>query len=172
MLLNVQELAQSKEPARLEESFDASDAFASIRDAVPISPVSAKLTASYADGVIEVTGTVSCKIRLSCSRCLEPTAEELRIPFEETFKVVSKETREPSEPDDDLFVPIEGERLELRPYVLEELIVQLPLAPLCREDCKGLCPECGTNRNVAECGCSADKVDPRLEALKSWFSPE
>jgi uncharacterized protein len=172
MLLNVQELAQRKEPARLEESFDASDAFAGIRDVVPISPVSAKLTASCADGVIEVTGTAECKFRLSCSRCLEPTEIELRVPFEETFKAVSKEARDNPEPDDDVFVPFEGERLELRPYVLEALIVQLPLAPLCREDCKGLCPECGTNRNEAECGCSADKVDPRLEALKGFFGPE
>jgi len=173
VLLNVQDLAQRKEPVALEESFDASSAFADIAGVAPLGPVTAKLTASYADGLIEVSGDVACRFRLTCSRCLDPVEDELCVPFHETFKVVSREAASATdEQDGEDFVPIEGERLELRPYVVEELIVQLPLAPLCREDCKGLCPECGSNRNEAECGCATEKIDPRLAALKGWFGPK
>ncbi|WP_027090927.1 YceD family protein [Cohnella thermotolerans] len=172
MLLNVQELALRKEPVALQESFDAAHALADMRDVKPLSPVKAELTAVYADRTIDVTGTIACKLQLRCSRCLDPVGEELNIPFRETFRVVSKETSDLDDREEDDFVPVHGERLELRPYVEEELLLHLPLAPLCREDCKGLCPECGENRNERECGCSNEKIDPRLASLKDWFGPK
>lgn len=169
MLLNVQELAQRKEPVTLKESFDAAAAFAGIPGVKPLTPVTAELTAYYVDKTIEVSGTIGCQVQLSCSRCLEPVVHEMNVPFKETFKVVSKVAAESDGQDEEDYVPIQGERLELRPYVEEELALQLPLAPICREDCKGLCPECGQNRNERECGCNAEKIDPRLASLKDWF---
>lgn len=172
MLLNVQELAQRKEPVTLQDSFDAGHALAGLHGVTPLGPLTAELTAVYADRAIDVTGTISCRVRLQCSRCLDPIEEQMTVPFEETFKVVSKETAEQGEQDDEDFVPIHGERLDLRPYVEEELVLHLPLAPLCREDCEGLCPECGQNRNERECGCSREKIDPRFASLKDFFDPK
>ncbi|CAM3717377.1 DUF177 domain-containing protein [Cohnella lubricantis] len=169
MLLNVQELALRKEPVTLKETFDAAPIFAGMRDVKPLGPLTAELTAYYVDRTIEVTGTIACKVQLFCSRCLDPIEQEMDVPFRETFKVVSKETADSGEQDDEEFVPIQGERLELRPYVEEQLLLHLPLAPICREDCQGLCPECGTNRNEQQCGCSTEKIDPRLASLKDWF---
>ncbi|MGC8779195.1 MAG: YceD family protein, partial [Candidatus Caldatribacteriaceae bacterium] len=54
---------------------------------------------------------------------------------------------------------------------LEELIlVNLPMKPLCRPDCLGICPKCGANRNQGECGCEVDTTDPGLAVLKAWKS--
>ncbi|MGG1311253.1 MULTISPECIES: YceD family protein [Cohnella] len=169
MLLNVQELAARGEPVRLSESFDATEAVKEVRDVKPLGPLSAELVAEYADGVIDVSGHLACKLQLACSRCLEPIEYDCQVSFQETFKIVPKEVAERGEQDDEDFVPIHGERLDLRPYVEEELLLHLPYALLCREDCKGLCPECGQNLNRGECGCNREKIDPRLMALKDWY---
>ncbi|MCC3373040.1 DUF177 domain-containing protein [Cohnella sp. REN36] len=168
MLLNVQELANRKEPAVLEESIDVNPLFAETRDVTPLSPLQAKVTAVAADGVVNVTGTLTGKLQLLCSRCLTPLEVEYEFPYGETFKHVSQEVADRGEQDDEDFVPFHGERLELRPYVEEEMVLSLPLAPLCKEDCKGLCPDCGQNRNETDCKCQQQKIDPRLEALKGW----
>jgi uncharacterized protein len=57
------------------------------------------------------------------------------------------------DPDPDLMYPVEPDWLDLEPLVHDACILELPLAPLCREDCKGLCPECGVNRNSETCSC-------------------
>ncbi|MBN2983544.1 MULTISPECIES: YceD family protein [Cohnella] len=169
MLLNVQELAARKVPVRLSESFDAAKTVENLRDVKPLSPVSAELTAEYANGMIEVSGHLDCRLQLACSRCLDPIEYDCRVSFRESFKIVSKEMAERGEQDDEDFVPIYGDSLELRPYVEEELLLHLPYAPLCREDCKGLCSECGHNLNHGTCGCNREKIDPRLAALKDWY---
>ncbi|MBB6675492.1 YceD family protein [Cohnella nanjingensis] len=168
MLLNVQELVTRKEPVILQESIDVTSLFAEMRDATPLGPLHAQLTAIAADGIVNVTGTLTGKLQLLCSRCLTPLEGEYEFPYEETFKHVSQEVAARGEQDDEDFVPFHGERLELRPYVEEELMLSLPLAPLCKEDCKGLCPDCGQNRNEQACQCQQHKIDPRLEALKGW----
>ena len=61
----------------------------------------------------------------------------------------------------------EGDEVNLAPLVRETLLLALPTKPLCREDCRGLCPRCGANRNGAECGCREEWRDPRLEVLRT-----
>jgi uncharacterized protein len=60
---------------------------------------------------------------------------------------------------------VEGHRADLRAVAAEQIQLALPLKPLCREGCAGLCPTCGANRNRIECGCRSTEVDPRLSAL-------
>jgi uncharacterized protein len=60
----------------------------------------------------------------------------------------------------------EREEVDLAPLVRETMILALPTKPLCREDCRGLCPRCGANRNGGECGCRQEWSDPRLEVLR------
>jgi len=61
----------------------------------------------------------------------------------------------------------EGEEVDLGPLIREQVLLALPTRPLCRDDCRGLCPQCGINLNHAECGCRVETFDPRLEALRS-----
>ena len=61
------------------------------------------------------------------------------------------------------------EKLDLRPFLEEALLVFMPFAPLCDKDCKGLCQSCGENLNERTCDCKHEKIDPRFEALKDLF---
>jgi uncharacterized protein len=170
LLLNVQELVARQMPVQLQGTLGAEEIFRHVPEFTPLSPIDVKLEAHAAGGLIVVTGELACKIRMQCSRCLDPIEDTLRIPFEEHFRVVQDADAETNEDDD--AVPVTDERLDLDPYLADEILVQLPFAPICKEDCKGLCPECGTNRNESSCGCRTVKIDPRLASLQDWFEPE
>lgn len=170
MFIRVQELLSRQEPVELQGAFDVTELLADWRDVTPLGPLEYRLTAQASGRRILVNGELSCKLRLLCSRCLAPIDESFVIPFEEQFQVMRDDDPAPDEDDD--FIPVTGERIDLRPVMEEELIVQLPLAPLCGPDCLGLCPECGTNRNERDCGCKTERIDPRLEALQNWFKSE
>jgi uncharacterized protein len=63
-------------------------------------------------------------------------------------------------------IPFSGDDLDLTAPVRESLLLELPMKPVCREDCVGLCPVCGANLNLERCGCRAETADPRLVSLK------
>lgn len=67
-------------------------------------------------------------------------------------------------------LPYDGEQVDLEPLLREQLVLAVPYAPLCREDCKGLCPQCGIDRNAETCACEAPP-DPRFAALKGLKLP-
>ncbi|WEK56236.1 MAG: DUF177 domain-containing protein [Candidatus Cohnella colombiensis] len=171
MLLKVQELVSRQEPVQLQGTLDTADIFQGNTDYIPTSPLEFNLTAqAFGDDRIIVTGQLSCNVRMQCSRCLESVDERLNLPFEEVYRIVSDLDAELDE--DDEAIPVSEDRIEIAPFIAEELLVQLPYAPLCREDCKGLCPECGTNRNEQSCDCNTVAIDPRLAALQDWFNPQ
>ena len=105
---------------------------------------------------IALEGTILAKLKGSCARCLEPAAFDMEIPFKEVF------VRHASDDEPDAFL-FEGNTVELEHMVLSNIIVNLPMQLLCGEECKGLCPMCGTNLNHSTCEC-----DPVLE--RSAFS--
>jgi uncharacterized protein len=122
-------------------------------------------------------GTLRGHVAVACSRCLGPVelpiAEELAVTFmprsdlpaEDPDLEVGEEEATLEDEDDGLF-PYEGEVVDLAPLFREQLVLAVPYAPLCREDCKGLCLKCGNDLNQRECGCDRRVVDPRLAALK------
>ncbi|MBW5444619.1 DUF177 domain-containing protein [Cohnella sp. CFH 77786] len=170
MLLRVQELLSRQQPTELKGTLELGELFRDSRDVIPLGPLEYRLTAQASNRRIVVAGELNCRLRLLCSRCLAPIDETFSIPFDVQFQVMKEGDPEPDEEED--VVPVTEERIELRPFLEEELVVHLPLAPLCSEECKGLCPECGTNRNEQACSCKTDRIDPRLEALQNWFKPE
>jgi uncharacterized protein len=111
------------------------------------------------EGGIDVAGTVSAPWSGSCRRCAEPVSGELRIPVRERF--VDAPLAGMS--DDELY-PITDETIDLGPLARDAVVLELPMAPLCREDCAGLCAQCGANRNEGDCGCVAPR-DPRWANL-------
>lgn len=106
--------------------------------------------------------------KLECSRCLTP------YPFraDEDFSLVlyKREPGGPAEQElekDDLDVYFyEEPEVRVAPIVEERIQMALPMKPLCREDCKGLCPTCGTDWNQGSCRCQENRIDPRWEALQ------
>jgi uncharacterized protein len=107
-------------------------------------------------GAVVVSGTVTAPWRGPCRRCLADADGTVRIDVREVFE---------DEPDPEQTYLLEGDRLDLEPLARDAVLLELPLAPLCREECAGICPTCGADRNVAPCQCSATPPDPRWAAL-------
>jgi uncharacterized protein len=120
----------------------------------------ADVTLQSFDGGVMAVGTVGAPWIGLCRRCTAPVGGELRIDVRERFT----EPGPPDDPADDEAYPIVDDRLDLRPMVRDAVVLELPLAPLCRHDCRGLCPQCGADRNEEECGCVAP-ADPRWANL-------
>ena len=119
------------------------------------------------DGRIEIVGWLHSIPRVDCSRCLESTPivvrREFRLCFQSDGTEVGSEEAELDEGD--LAVDYySGDGIDLRPILAEQVLLDLPMKPLCGDDCLGLCAQCGQNRNHEECDCEPP-VDPRLAAL-------
>jgi uncharacterized metal-binding protein YceD (DUF177 family) len=103
----------------------------------------------------------------NCARCLESYLFTLGKDFTFVLKPHDGATEDGELSEEDLsFGFYEREEVDLAPLVRETMILALPTKPLCREDCRGLCPRCGANRNGGECGCRQEWSDPRLEVLR------
>ena len=110
---------------------------------------------SVPGGVI-ATGTVTAPWHGACRRCLADAEGTLRADVREVFE---------EDFDPDQTYPLRGDRLDLEPLARDTVLLELPLAPLCRADCAGICPTCGADRNVAPCDCESAVHDPRWAAL-------
>jgi uncharacterized protein len=166
MQLNYRQVSAKAGPVEVVSSFDMSDLLKDRQDVSGFGLVQAQLTADHKSGLLEIEGTLRLPIELVCSRCLGSAKEELEIPFQESF--TPKPELVPDDDRDD--VHLIKDEIDLKPYVEEAVWLALPYIPLCKEDCLGLCPVCGQNRNIQECGCNRDRVDPRLAGLADFFN--
>jgi uncharacterized protein len=108
-------------------------------------------------------GTLAASIAAECVRCLSPA----ELPFEVSFSDLFLNPNT-ADPDPETYHVIdEGGFIDLTPIVREEAILAMPIQPLCSPDCKGLCPECGTNLNTGTCDCEQERFDPRLAPLRA-----
>lgn len=110
-----------------------------------------------------VSGSAKTVLSSVCARCAEPFEEPLSFSFEERF-VKSAELF--AEADEECYT-FEGDRITLDTALMDNLYLQLPLISVCREDCKGLCPVCGINRNESSCLCEQPKPDGPFAALSA-----
>lgn len=108
------------------------------------------------EGIV-ARGTVSGCWRAACSRCLGPVERAISVRVDELFE---------EHPVEGETYAVEGDHIDLEPAVRDNLLVELPAAPHCRDDCRGLCPRCGADLNVASCSCDPDEPDPRWDALR------
>lgn len=100
-----------------------------------------------------------------CARCLDLVENEVEIDLEELYTYQSY-------PDDAEFSIADDAILDLAPLLRAELLIALSHGVLCKADCRGLCPECGVNLNLETCNCDADRIDPRLAALKQLLDAQ
>lgn len=160
-----------------------------LRDALERPPGDADAGAATADlelymegRNVFVRGTLGGWVEVACSRCVGPA----RCAIDESLAVTYLPAADPAaadhprhhdaeddaEPelelgDEDLDVyAYEGEEIDLEPLLRDQIILSVPFAPLCRPDCKGLCPVCGAELNVTTCSCAKGAVDPRWDALR------
>ena len=121
------------------------------------------VTGSYVfDGdAFLVEGQAQTVLKSQCARCTKQFSEPVAFTFEERF-IKAADWQE----DSDLY-SFTGETLELTQAVMDNFYLSLPLISLCREDCRGLCPVCGCNRNETECACAQLRPNNAFAALES-----
>lgn len=136
----------------------------------PLGTVDARLSGNLqpeGSGTADLRGRLEATVRLQCSRCLERFPWSARSEFElAVVRRLEAEGADRTTNDDpaSILVAPEG-RIALEDLATEQLYLSLPLKPICRPECKGLCPSCGVNRNQDRCDCVVDDVDPRLAPL-------
>jgi uncharacterized protein len=113
-------------------------------------------------------GTLQGALIIACSRCLDPTRLPISSSFRYTFVPTSTGQKEEAElsAENLEFGFYEGEMIDLDPVLFEQILLQVPMRSLCRENCRGLCPRCGMNLNMESCNCRDEHVDERLAVLK------
>ncbi len=136
-------------------------------------PVDVTLHIARVADIYPVEGKLRTTVGLTCSRCLDAFEDTLASQFHVTYTresaagegAATAEARELTAEEMGL-VPFEGDEIDFRNTLQEQIILALPMQPRCRHDCRGLCAQCGTNLNQTSCNCRSETVDPRLAILK------
>lgn len=170
----------------VERSFDLAQEL--VRDAMAGAPGQSELEVDKPGEVgvdVEVTeeggsvlarGTLRGWVYVACSRCLAPVKLSVAEPFLISF--LPHETHADAETEVELnesdidSATYTGESIDLAPIIRDHLVLAAPYAPLCREECAGLCARCGADLNAGPCGCPAREPDHRWAALKNLKLPQ
>lgn len=129
------------------------------------SPVKLEVEAQNTGASIWVEAELTAHLKMHCSRCLEPFQQELTVDYQEEY-FRSDEIDEAPEDTENVRVELyEDDAIDLTEGVRQNLLLSVPLQPLCQPDCRGICPECGINLNQDSCDCDTHVPDPRLAGL-------
>ncbi len=133
-----------------------------------VGPVRASLQVTKSDREIIVTGRLTAELELQCSRCLKDFRKPLDVPVNVVYHPIDEFGEERHElKDEEMDMGFyRGEEIDLQELVGEQALLNMQMKPLCDENCKGICPTCGADLNVAGCKCETKQIDPRLEVLK------
>ena len=153
------------------EELDKPDGLDPIDERVSLrEPVSVKGGVRRRGNEVFVDGHVETRVQVECDRCLKPV--ELPVSADFALEYITGADYESGSnaalSEEELAVSVfDGGSIDVDEIVKEQILLAVPARTLCREDCKGICPECGTDLNTGQCDCAADEVDPRWAALKS-----
>jgi uncharacterized protein len=117
------------------------------------------------EGVL-VSGAARAPLSGECARCLDPLTSSIEVDFQELYVYDDTRSGESAEDDERR---LEGDLIDLEPVVRDAMVLALPLSPLCRDDCPGLCSDCGVRLADAEPDHHHDAVDPRWAALQGML---
>lgn len=172
MLIEIQELERRK--VRFEKTFAAGALHFPETDWRQVDDARAVGVAELLDRsgsrTVRVSGHLRASVEGACARCLDPAVKTFDGDFELFYYPMETITRNEvvsiAGADTEIgFYELPG--LNLSDVLMEQILLWLPMRSLCRDDCKGICPVCGANRNLTACGCEVPKSDSRWDALKS-----
>jgi uncharacterized protein len=173
MLLNLKEIRTAHE--RVEQSYQPG-AFSAREDAFTIAaPVTLVFDLDKQKDQVRLAGRVGTILELTCGRCLEPFAWPVDSAFDLRYQpsTLNAGEGEREVAEDDLTTAFyDDDVIDLEQFMGEQFYLSLPMKPLCREDCRGLCPSCGMNLNLSTCNCDREWEDPRLAALRALKKSE
>jgi len=124
---------------------------------------------------LTIDGEISGNVELGCGRCLGAVGQELDFSFETAFVRTDDYTEEVETELDIKALEVsifEGDKIDLIEVAQEQISLSLPSQVYCKDDCKGLCPKCGANRNLIDCKCEEAEVDSRWSALSKLKDDE
>jgi uncharacterized protein len=155
-----------------EESLEGYPALLALQEAgecLFLAPLRIHLSIAREFDHIRVNGRVETSLRLDCARCLVEYQLDINSPFTiffmRTLEIAQDEEVELA--DNDLISSTyEGNEIDFTSEITEQIILEIPIKPLCRDDCRGLCPNCGAELNVADCSCGREDANFRFSALK------
>lgn len=119
---------------------------------------------------MKLTGEVDLRVEIPCDRCLQPVDIPFHLTLEREIDTNITEQQRIAALDEQPFV--QGYLLDIDRLVYNEVILNMPMKVLCRDDCKGLCPECGANRNLCDCCCCGNltRLDLRMSMILDVFN--
>lgn len=131
-----------------------------------VKPVVVDVQVENSGHAFPAQGTVNTVLELSCSRCLQP----FTYPVETRFFAILTDSAHQAEFDEaeDELVFYKNGIADLTPLIEAVIVTEVPMTPLCRETCQGLCPVCGIDRNTSTCDCREEALDPRWEKLRQF----
>lgn len=139
-----------------------------------VAPVDVSMAVQKLSGdAFGVTGRATTRLQVECSRCVEPFEVPVDAAFDLRYVPQSENTGEGEREvaEDDLTTAFHREgMLDVVDLLREQFVLALPMKPLCSDDCRGLCPVCGTNLNKTQCDCAPRWEDPRLAPLRSLLA--
>jgi len=169
--LNVHEIEEVAKELVYEESTDSLNGLlvhGQVCDFEFPAPAEVKVDYYRAGQELFFQGRIAGPVVGHCARCLEEYTFDLGKDFSVVLVPKQPLEEEGAVGDDDLDLSFyEGDEVDLSPLIREQIILALPTRPLCRDSCRGLCPQCGVNLNVQPCTCRAASDDPRLAVLRN-----
>jgi uncharacterized protein len=169
LLLDLSQMREARD--RVERTFDPSALPEGAEDAFRVAAPVRLAFDIFKDGTqFRLVGQIRSTLALSCGRCLDDIELPVDLPFDLLYlpHAANAGEGEVEVEDDDLTTAFySDDQIDLGQLMLEQFFLAAPMKPLCRESCRGLCPECGTNLNTGTCSCEREWMDPRLEALRA-----
>lgn len=170
MIIDINELRGRETPLFLEANFGDQELKVRNRVSVLEKPVHSELKISLRSGSrIFVVGRLRAEVKLLCSRCLKQFYRSINKGFELEYWPDPQQSTEGEEFEltyPELVIGFyRNEQLDLSAVVSEQIVLEVPMKPICREECQGLCNQCGSDLNERRCSCQVAVVDPRLAAL-------
>ncbi|MFO0753352.1 MAG: DUF177 domain-containing protein [Thermodesulfovibrionales bacterium] len=134
-----------------------------------VSPARASLRIEKREAEVLVQGEVQAEVELQCSRCLQgftvPVRSSLSVVYDPAESISREENY--SLKGDELDMGFyRNDTLDLNDLLLEQMLLNIPMKPLCRPDCKGICPQCGKDLTAEKCACEVSEIDPRMKVLE------
>ncbi|MGD9678640.1 MAG: DUF177 domain-containing protein [Vulcanibacillus sp.] len=169
MKIKTWELEKNYNKYKFYYTEDFSQLAKEIKQIVNISDVVVEGTAEKITDIYSVSGKVSGKLILECSRCLAHYDYYLESDFKETY--ITKEAASNFGDVED-FILLDSNEIDITNIVEESVVLGMPYIPLCKESCLGLCVTCGVNLNEETCNCKKEIIDPRLADLADWFDKD
>ena len=133
---------------------------AQVAQDLTLAPLTGSFLATRISEGVYLSGELHSNSSQQCVRCLEDAIIPLQLDIDELFYYP------PHSAPEGAYVIGENGYIDLAPLVRELAWLGVPIQPLCRPDCQGLCMECGQNLNHGDCGCEVEEIDPRLSVLK------